>query len=133
VGPVRPAVTYLLDTNAIIYHLQGAAELDSVFSEISEGAVEPAVSVVTQIELLGFPQISPREEAAINSLLRNFTIADVDRTIAERAVGLRRKYGLKLPDAIIAATALVLDACLVSRDVDLKRVRGLRLLNPFAS
>jgi len=130
---VRPAVTYLLDTNAIIYHLQGAAELDSVFSEISEGAVEPAVSVVTQIELLGFPQISPREEAAINSLLRNFTIADVDRTIAERAVGLRRKYGLKLPDAIIAATALVLDACLVSRDVDLKRVRGLRLLNPFAS
>ena len=130
---MRPAVTYLLDTNAIIYHLQGAAELDSVFSEISEGAVEPAVSVVTQIELLGFPQISPREEAAINSLLRNFTIADVDRTIAERAVGLRRKYGLKLPDAIIAATALVLDACLVSRDVDLKRVRGLRLLNPFAS
>jgi len=130
---VRPAVTYLLDTNAIIYHLQGAAELDSVFSEISEGAVEPAVSVVTQIELLGFPQISPREEAAINSLLRNFTIADVDRTVAEQAVGLRRKYGLKLPDAIIAATALVLDACLVSRDVDLKRVRGLRLLNPFAS
>jgi len=130
---VRPAVTYLLDTNAIIYHLQGAAELDSVFSEISEGAVEPAVSVVTQIELLGFPQISPREEAAINSLLRNFTIADVDRTVAERAVGLRRKYGLKLPDPIIAATALVLDACLVSRDVDLKRVRGLRLLNPFAS
>ena len=132
-GPARPAVTYLLDTNAIIYHLHGAAELDAVFSEISKGLVEPAASIVTQIELLGFPQISRHEETAINALLRNFTILDVDQAVAERAVSLRRKYGLKLPDAIVSATALVLDAILISRDEDLKRVRGLKLLNPFAS
>ena len=128
---VAGTVIYLFDTNAIIYHLRGAPQLDPFFKEVVAGSASPAISVVTQIELLGFPRLTRTEETRISALLSNFVIRDVDRDVAGRAVVLRRKYQLALPDCIIAATAQALDACLISRDADLGRIRNLRLVNPF--
>lgn len=124
-------MTYLLDTNAIIYHLRGAPELDAIFTQITKGAAEPVVSIITQIELLGFPRLTRSEEAAINALLANFQVRDVDYDVARHAIALRRKYRLGVPDCIIAATALASNASLVSRDEKLERIRGLSLVNPF--
>jgi hypothetical protein len=126
-------VTYLLDTNAITYHLRGAAQLDPFFAEFARGTAEPAISIITQIELLGFAKLTPREESRIRALLANFSIREVDAEVAEKAVAFRRRYRLGVPDCIIAATACVLDACLVSRDAGLGRISGIRLVNPFAA
>jgi predicted nucleic acid-binding protein len=61
-------------------------------------------------------------------LLAPFREVEVDRAIAERAGRIRREAGIRLPDALIAATALERDLDLASRNTrDFKRVRGLRL------
>ena len=122
---------YLLDTNAVIYHLQGAPELDAIFARIVKGEAEPIVSVITQIELLGFPRLTRSEETAINGLLAHFHIRVVDDAVARLAIRLRKKHHLGVPDCIIAATALASDAELVSRDEGMRRIQGLSVLNPF--
>ena len=127
-------LTYLLDTNSLIYFFQGAPQMDGVFRQIEQGAARPLVSIITEIELLGFPRLTRQDEARIRSLLSGFTVAPVDERVADLAAGLKRRHGVKTPDAIIAATALLESACLVTRDQALlDRIPGLKSLNPFAS
>jgi hypothetical protein len=65
-------------------------------------------------------------------LFSGFTVVAVDERIANQAVTIKRRHGLKTPDAIIAATALVENATLVTRDQDmLDKVPEVRSLNPF--
>ena len=128
-----PGLTYLLDTNSLIYYFQGVPELDAVFRQIENGEARPVVSIITEIELLGFPRLTRQDEARIQTLLSGFTVVPVDERIAGKAVALKRRHRIKTPDSIIAATALVEDACLVSRDQDLlQTVPEVRSLNPFA-
>jgi predicted nucleic acid-binding protein len=125
-------LTYLLDTNSLIYYFQGAPQMDPVFQQIERGDARPVVSIITEIELLGFPRLTRQDETRIRSLLSGFTIEAVDERIAAQAVVLKRRHGLKTPDAIIAATALLEDACLVTRDQALlDKVPELQSLNPF--
>jgi predicted nucleic acid-binding protein len=125
-------LTYLLDTNSLIYYFQGAPQLDPVFRQIESGKARPVVSIITEIELLGFPRLTRQDEARIQTLLSGFTVVAVDKRIAGQAVALKRRHGIKTPDAIIAATALAENACLVTRDQDLlQKVPEVRSLDPF--
>jgi toxin FitB len=125
-------LTCLLDTNSLIYYFQGAPQMDPVFRQIEQGEARPLVSIITEIELLGFPRLTQQDETLIRSLLSGFTVVAVDERIAAQAVVLKRRHGLKTPDAIIAATALLEDACLVTRDqTPLDKVPEVQSLNPF--
>jgi predicted nucleic acid-binding protein len=125
-------LTYLLDTNSLIYYFQGAPQMDPVFQPIERGEARPLVSIITEIELLGFPRLTQQDETRIRSLLSGFAVVAVDERIAAQAVVLKRRRGLKTPDAIIAATALLEDACLVTRDQALlDKVPEVQSLNPF--
>jgi len=125
-------LTYLLDTNSLIYYFQGALQMDPVFQQIGRGEARPLVSIITEIELLGFPRLTQQDETRIRSLLSGFAVVAVDERIAAQAVVLKRRHGLKTPDAIIAATALLEDACLVTRDQALlDKVPEVQSLNPF--
>jgi predicted nucleic acid-binding protein len=125
-------LTYLLDTNSLIYYFQGAPQMDPVFGQIEQGKARPLVSIITEIELLGFPRLTQQDEARIKSLLSGFTVVAVDERIAGQAVALKRRRGIKTPDAIIAATALLENACLVTRDQALlDKVPEVQSLNPF--
>jgi predicted nucleic acid-binding protein len=125
-------LTYLLDTNSLIYYFQGAPQMDPVFRQIERGEARPLVSIITEIELLGFPRLTRLDETRIRSLLSGFTVVAVDERIASQAVALKRRHAIKTPDAIIAATALLEDACLVTRDQALlDRVPEVQSLNPF--
>lgn len=127
-----PGLTYLLDTNSLIYYFQGAPQMDPVFRQIEQGEARPVVSIITEIELLGFPRLTRQDEARIQTLLSGFTVVAVDERIAVQAVALKRRHGIKTPDAIIAATAMIENACLVTRDQDLlEKVPEVRSLNPF--
>jgi len=108
--------------------------MDPVFRQIEMGDARPLVSVFTVVELLGFPRLTRHDETRIRSLLSGFTIVPVDERVAERAIELKRRCGVKTPDAIIAATALLENACLVTRDQALlDRVPEVQSLNPFTS
>ncbi len=75
---------------------------------------EKAVNIITWMEVLvGADQDL---EAATRSFLSGFDLVDVDERIAERAVSLRRNHRIKLPDAIIWATAQVHAMLLVTRN-----------------
>ncbi len=125
-------LTYLLDTNCLIYYFQGAPQMDPVFRQIEQGAARPVVSIITVIELLGYPGLTRQDETRIRALLSGFAVVAVDERIAGQAVVLKRRRGVKTPDAIIAATALLESACLVTRDQALlDKVPEVKSLNPF--
>ena len=111
-------MTGLLDTNIALYLLGGrlAAPLPSG---------EYGVSVITEIELLSWPSLTPEEESRVNAFLSSVVICDLTPAIRVRTVRLRRDERLKLPDAIVCATALEHGVELWTNDARLARVSGL--------
>lgn len=88
---------------------------------------------VTRAEALGFAGISSEEETAILDFLQTNPIYALDGEVIQQAIRLRQQKKMKLGDAIIAATAVVYDIPLVTRNVDdFKHIPGLDLRNPFA-
>jgi predicted nucleic acid-binding protein len=83
------------------------------------------------MEVLGYQFKEPREEEYINELLGLFRTIYVDQKVADRVVEIRKNHRIKLPDAIIAATALNHDLVLLTRNTeDFKKLK-LKLQNPI--
>lgn len=110
----------LVDTDVCIDHLSGTRRLP-------KGAGRLGFSVITRAELLAGADES--NEASVRRLLAGMDELPVDRRIAERAGVLRRELPrLHMPDALIAATALVHSLTLATRNTrDFRTIRGLRL------
>ena len=100
----------IFDTNIMIDFLRGIPEARQEVARFKK----PMISVVTWVEVLvGVP---PSQEAKVRAFLRRFEIVDLSGDIAERTIGIRREHRIKLPDAIIWATAQVEGALLVTRN-----------------
>jgi predicted nucleic acid-binding protein len=112
-------VRRLLDTNAVLYLLGGR-----LTEPLPPG--EYLVSVITEMELLSYPSLDRKSEKQIRDFLSEVAVIGLTQDVEERAVQLRRQERLKLPDAIVAATALVFEAELLTSDKKLQRVPGLR-------
>jgi predicted nucleic acid-binding protein len=124
---------YLLDTNIVIYHLSGMLDerTAGVFERFFEDEV-PAVSAVTEIELFGWHNASDDDILKISTFLELCDKLEIGRPVIDLASLIRRKYRLKLGDAVIAASAITHSLILVSRNEgDFKRVEERRLLNPW--
>ena len=64
--------------------------------------------------------------------MNDSSILDLTNSIVDRSIEIRKNYKTKLPDAIIAATALVYDLILITRNnSDFKNIEGLKLFNPY--
>lgn len=110
----------LVDTDVCIDHLAGIARL-------SGRRLKLGYSVITRAELRAGAG-SPGEVESIRQLLRAMTEYPVDRQVADVAGRIRQEASIRLPDALIAATALVHGLTLHTRNVrDFKRVGGLRV------
>jgi predicted nucleic acid-binding protein len=108
----------LVDTDVFIDHLKGFERLPRRQSKL-------AYSIVTRAELFAGPE---HQLPVARRLLGSLEEIPVDRRIAERAGEIRRSAGIRLPDALIAATALVHELPLRTRNRhDFRRVAGLRL------
>ena len=111
-------VTGLLDTNVALYLLGG-----KLAAPLPPG--EYGVSVITEMELLSWPSLTAQEEERVNSFLSTVTVCDLTPAIRMQAVRLRRDDRLKLPDAIVCATALEHGVDLWTNDARVAKVRGL--------
>ncbi|MBF0147026.1 MAG: type II toxin-antitoxin system VapC family toxin [Magnetococcales bacterium] len=112
-------VNHVLDTNIVLSLLGGQlAEPLPVRQYFA--------STITEIELLSYPSLSQSEESKIRALLHDIRVVDIDPDIKEKTIRLRRYQGLKLPDAIIAATAFSLNGILLTNDQKIARVPGLQ-------
>jgi len=123
---------YLIDTNAVIDYLGNklpASGMDFMNTVID---AVPNVSVVTKIEVLGFNAPDPHYQLLTN-FINDATVLDLTNKVVEASIDIRKKHKTKLPDAIIAATALVYDLVLISRNIsDFKNIDGLQVIDPYS-
>jgi predicted nucleic acid-binding protein len=121
----------VFDSNILIYHLNDAlppSVLTHVESWITEGAV---TSVMSRIEVLGYPQTADQLQQAIRLLIYDEEIP-LYKPIVQRTIMLRQQYRIRLPDTLIAATALDCDFSVVTRNTqDFRTIHSLIILNPF--
>lgn len=112
-------VRAILDTNAVIYLQKG-------WIEDSLPAGEYLISVITEIELLSFAGLNDAQRGWLQQLIDDLEVVEIDRAVKQCAIALRRDHHLKLPDALIAATALTRDAVLLTNDSQLANLPGLQ-------
>lgn len=126
-------VNYLWDTNTAIYYLQQlfSKEAEDFMDGILKESV-PTISAITEIELLCWKTATHKDLTVLKSFIGDSLVFELEQEIKNKTVELRKKYAIKLPDAIIAATALVNDLTLISRNAkDFAKIDGLGLINPF--
>lgn len=115
-------VKYLLDTNFILGMLKLTPEVLALVSSTGLMAHQCAFSAVTRMELLGYPGITTNEDALIRQRLAQFTYLAISVAVEDMAIELRRSRRVKLPDALIAATALCHGLELLTMDTGLQAV-----------
>jgi predicted nucleic acid-binding protein len=118
----------LIDTNIIIYAANPAYQVLTPLLKDPQNAV----SIITTIETLGYPQLSESNKLYLEKVFQVLQILDLDATIAQKAIELKQHKKMAMGDAIIAATALIHNVPLVTRNIDdFKHLKSLKLLNPF--
>lgn len=122
----------VIDTNILIYYLNKQLP-ESVKMQIDEMTLSgSSMSIITKIEVLGWQGHDEESLEKARALLSLFEEFALNHMIADCCIQLRSDYKIKLPDAIIAATALVNDKVLVTRNVDdFVKIKGLDVFNPF--
>lgn len=113
----------VVDTNILIYILEGKKSV----AEAVRGK-RLVISFITEMELRSWPLLSTESNSIIKKLLSQCSIIALNEEIKERAIEIRRKTKLKLPDSIVCATANCLGLPLLSADRVLSRVLELDLL-----
>ena len=101
----------VFDTNILIDYLNGFKQAKKELSLYEERVI----SVITRIEVLAGAK-NKEQDNILRNFLSTFTVIDVDTTIADRTITLRREFRLKVPDAIIYATARQQGCMVVSRN-----------------
>jgi predicted nucleic acid-binding protein len=109
------ANNFLLDTNTIITLLKGTTEIKKNLSLTEQNDL--FISIITRMELLAFPGLTAEDEEYIRDFLnRNVSVVSINNYIETEAIKIRKTGGLKLPDSIIAATAIALNTTLLTND-----------------
>ena len=116
-------ISLVVDTNIILYLLSG----DQLVAEILNEK-QIYISFVTELELLSFKELTKSEHQKITEFIGECTIIDFNPSIKYQSVSLRKKYSLKLPDAIVVATSAFLNIPLITADARLKKVKEIDLV-----
>lgn len=111
------------DTNPLIYLLSGNQQVASHLD-----GKECWVSVITELELYGKKNLSPADKREIETLLDSCFIIDLTPGVKSIAKDIMQSTPLKLPDAVVAATALYLNLPLLTADSAFKKVNTIELI-----
>ena len=123
---------YLLDTNTVIYYSDANLPIPALDFLDSILTIEGNISVISKIELLGWAYPNPGDYLKMQQFADKADVYMLTDEIINQTILLRKNFKIKLPDAIIAATALVHDFTLISRNAgDFKKLPTLKFINPF--
>jgi len=121
---------YLIDTNVII---------DNFGNKLPEKAkillysIDLIVSAVTKIEVLGWINATKEQLQPLYDFMEITNILPINEAVIEKTITIRQTKKIALGDAIIAATALVYDLVLISRNAsDFKNIDGLQVIDPHS-
>ena len=126
-------INYIWDTNIAIYYLQ------QQFPVLAERFIDellskemPTISVISEIELLCWRTATEKDLNVLRDFIHDAFVIELEQSIKEKTAEIRKMYKIKLPDAIIAATALVYNLTLITRNVnDFKKIDELRIIDPY--
>jgi len=127
VTPRDGKMKYLVDSNILIYHLNGEEIATNFLIENFENI---AISQINYIEVLSFP-FENDSELLVRELLESFEVIDIDINISKQAIKNRKLFKIKLADNIIASTAMLYNLILVTRNIKDFKNLNISLLNPF--
>lgn len=121
---------YLIDSNVVIEFLGGllpssaSNRLQSIADRNSHH-----LSVINQIELLGF-NAPASEMQSLEAFIASSVILPLSNKVVQKTIELRKTRKIKLPDAVIAATALVHGLKLITRNIsDFNKIEGLEVID----
>jgi predicted nucleic acid-binding protein len=120
---------YLIDTNVII---------DNFANKLTEKgktvlySIEITVSAVTKIEVLGWLNATEKQLQPLNAFMEIATVLPISEAVIEKTIAIRQGKKIALGDAIIAATALVYNLTIISRNTsDFKNIEELMVVDPY--
>ena len=113
----------LLDTNIVLYLLPG----DKVLSNLLYNR-KLYISFVTQLELLGYQDITKNEQHEVKQFLKDCIIIDINNQIKEEVIKIKQSRKIKLPDSIILATSTYLNIPVISSDSDFGKVEEVNVI-----
>ncbi len=118
----------LIDSNIIIYSFNNEyAYLRKIITDESTN-----ISEISRLEILGYHLLKADEEAYFNDIFNFMTIISPSKETFDKAIDIRKLYNMKLGDSIIAATALVNNLTIYTRNTsDFKKIEDLKFTNPI--
>jgi len=120
---------YLLDTNSVIYFFNGEKKIADLIAKTKD---EIVISFITKIELLSFDIEDQDTEKKVREFLNEIRVILLDDDVITATIEYRKKLKLKIPDAIISATAKVLGVTLITADKVLsKKLTGIKIISPI--
>ena len=126
-------VSYLWDTNTVIYYLQ--QQFPPKAEKFIDNIIlsnQPCISAITEIELLCWKSPTEKDEQILIEFIEDVLVLELESPIKLKTAEIRKLHKIKLPDAIIAATAQVYGLTLLTRNVkDFQNVAELELIDPF--
>lgn len=109
--------SYLFDTNILIDHLRRHKSILSFVRQCQSDGFLLRISAMTRAEIKAGQSIEHLAQAQkAENLLSIFTLIPIDKEIADQAGELKRKFSLNLIDAIIAASAILTESILITRN-----------------
>jgi len=118
----------LIDTNIAIGFIGNRLNIHSMdkLDELFNGQYN--ISIINKIELLGYPDLDKNEEDKFNLLIEHAVLHQIDDKIIEKTIVIRKKFKIKLPDAIIAATCIVNGLQILTLNTkDFENIEGLTI------
>jgi predicted nucleic acid-binding protein len=122
---------YLFDTNILIYFFNGSLSED-IKTSISEMLKQSFnISVISKMEFLGFDRFTNDQKVRAAEFLAFAEVIPLEEHIVDSVIEMKQIHNIKLPDAIIAATAISDNLHLITRNVDDFKKTDVNLINPF--
>lgn len=115
-------VNLLIDTNIALYLLGG----DPKLADLLDNAVLH-LSFISELELLSYPDLTTDNQRKVEQFIDDCPVIDVTDPIKKQAVEIHKNTDLKMPDALIAGSAIAEQLPFISADRDFERVDNLHL------
>ena len=120
---------YLIDTNVVIDNFGNKLPAKA---KAFVNSFAPVVSVVTKIEVLGWPNATKQQLSPLYAFMETAILLSIDEAVIEKTISIRQAKKIGLGDAIIAATALQHNLKLMTHNTaDFKNIEGLQLIDPY--
>lgn len=125
-------MAWLLDTNVVIDAFAGQPAAVKALAKARSTSVDwIGFSAMTRLEVLGYRGLSAVDDKGLRELLGQFQEVPISQEIIDEAILVRRQAAIKIPDAVIAATAKLRNAAVVTRNLnDFRKVSGLQVIDP---